>query len=134
MGLDHIPVRLRRDLTPEFWDAYRSLVLAIYAICDVPDSPDIPTLTQILRVASLSTDSRPYVERGARADYAVDLVLVLTESESLLPTGEWDEMLENPATKIGYEEWKALPYCDNDLRFAFVRSRLRLSDTMGPYF
>ncbi|TCD68460.1 hypothetical protein EIP91_010746 [Steccherinum ochraceum] len=134
IGLDYIPPRLRRDITEAFWLSYRGIVVAILDICCC-GGDIVPQPLVALRAANTTGNPRPYIEHGAKADYAVDFVLNNAKTASLLGDGDFDTMMEESETDANVRRaWDTLPRCENDLEFDSVRRQLKLSDTMGPYF
>lgn len=131
-GLEHLPRHIRNNITPPFWTSYRELVRAIASICQTKDG--IPNPMSVLRAANATgTPLRPFIERGAKPDYAVDFILDFAMERSIARDGAFDKLAQDPRMGDLSTNWVSLPRCDNDLEFSVARRQLRLLDKMGPY-
>ena len=128
--LDYIPPASRDDITPAFWEAYRCMIRSIYTICG--NANQIPYPRVILGTANGMINLLPYIEKGAKADHALDCVMAFAKDQSPLGDSEFDNVMADVNMRPD-DVWENLPRCDNDLEFALVRKQLRLTDNMGPY-
>ncbi|THH28394.1 hypothetical protein EUX98_g5790 [Antrodiella citrinella] len=126
IGLDYMPARIRKDITRELWESYRDVVQVIYLICCTEDPSMVPTPLIALQSANVMGNPRPYIEQGAKTEYAVDLVVSGAKNESKLVDNEFDDSMADPIMGEAHDKWVALPKCENELDFVMVRTALNI--------
>ncbi|KAH9486166.1 hypothetical protein JR316_0000230 [Psilocybe cubensis] len=121
--LAHIPPVMHSKMDEEFCRLWLKLFQTIYVQLKKTDGMMIPTPAQL----SQFPIARALIGKGAKVEYALDLLTNTARDQSPFGDGTFDEM--------GLEDYDKLPRCDNDLAFGFVREKLGLDPRLqwGPY-
>ncbi|KAF7791161.1 hypothetical protein EIP86_002172 [Pleurotus ostreatoroseus] len=157
MGLDYIPINVRRNVTRTWYKAYQSLFALIHNMLDSLKNPSashtLPTPASLLEHARTvpvppyvfghehsDTNIRAlldwaYLPHGGRIDFALDAVAARAKESSARPVG--DGTFEFEREDAEDEVWAALPTCKNDTAWVMVRENMgigKMSIARGPYY